>query len=138
MTIAPATLDELKRRARAAAVHAYAPYSAFPVGAAVLCDGVIYTGANVENASFGLSVCAERTAIFTAAAHGARHVDAVALYTPTPAPATPCGACLQVIAEFGPDAVILCCTDDERAERRHALKELLPAAFGAQDLGARI
>jgi cytidine deaminase len=136
MTIAPATLDELKRCARAAAAHAYAPYSGFPVGAAVLCDGVIYTGANVENASFGLSVCAERTAIFTAAAHGARQVDAVALYTPTPA--TPCGACLQVIAEFGADAVILCCTDDERGERRHALKDLLPAAFGAKGLGARI
>ena len=127
-------LDELKRRAREAAAHAYAPYSAYPVGAAVLCGGAIYTGANVENASFGLTVCAERAAIFAAIGAGARRVDAVALYTRTPA--TPCGACLQVIAEFGPDALILCWSEDPRGVRRHALKELLPAAFEATSLGA--
>jgi cytidine deaminase len=136
MTLAQGKLDELKRRAREAAAQAYAPYSGFPVGAAVLGDGMIYGGANVENASFGLSVCAERNAIFAAVAGGARRIEAVALYTPTPTAATPCGACLQVIAEFGPDAVILCCCDGS-AERRYALKDLLPAAFNAQELGAK-
>lgn len=137
MTILQPTFDELKRRAREAAVHAYAPYSRFPVGAAVLCADAIYSAANVENVSYGLSVCAERNAVFNAVAHGARRIDAVVLYTPTAATATPCGACLQVIAEFGPDAVILCCSDDESSERRYALKELLPAAFEAPQLAKR-
>lgn len=129
MTISPATLDELRRRARSAAAHAYAPYSRFPVGAAVLADASVHGAANVENASYGLSICAERNAIFQAVAHGARRIDAVCIYTPTSAAVTPCGACLQVIHEFAPDALIVCCTDDESAERRYRLSELLPAAF---------
>ena len=137
MTILQPTLDELKRRAREAAAHAYAPYSRFPVGAAVLCEDAIYSGANVENISYGLSVCAERNAVFNAVANGARRIEAVALYTPTPATATPCGACLQVIAEFGPDALIVCCGDDERAERSYTLRELLPSAFSAPQLAKR-
>ena len=137
MTTPTPRFDELKRRAREVAKHAYAPYSRFPVGAAVLCEDAIYSGANVENVSYGLSVCAERNAVFNAVAHGARRIDAVVLYTPTPATATPCGACLQVIAEFGPDAVIVCCSDDENAERRYTLKELLPAAFRAPQLAKR-
>lgn len=138
MTIAPATLVELKRRARDAATRAYAPYSSFPVGAAVLAaGGAIHTGANVENASYGLSICAERAAIFEAVAHGARRIEAIVIYTATPAPTTPCGACRQVIHEFGPDAVVVCCTDDERAERTYALAELLPGAFGLEQLERR-
>lgn len=125
----PNTVDELRRGAREAAAHAYAPYSRFPVGAAVLCDGAVYTGANVENASYGLSMCAERSAILNAVAHGARRVDAICVYAPTSLPVTPCGACLQVIAEFGPDAPIVCCTDDDAAEQRFTLTQLLPAAF---------
>jgi len=132
MSISSATLDELKRRAREAAAHAYSPYSRYPVGAAVLCGEAIYSGSNVENASYGLSMCAERNAVFRAIANGERAVDAVALYTPTHGAATPCGACLQVIAEFGPDAMIVCCAADPGAERRYALKELLPAAFRLQ------
>jgi cytidine deaminase len=135
MTILPATLDELKRRAREAATHAYAPYSGFPVGAAVLCDGAVHSGANVENVSYGLSVCAERAAIFSAIAHGARRVDAVVLYTPKQAITNPCGACLQVIAEFGAEALIVCCSDG--GEKRYTLKELLPAAFSAPQLAKR-
>ena len=127
--LSPKLIDELKRSARRAATQAYAPYSRFPVGAAVLCNGALYQGVNVENASYGLSICAERNAIFNAVAQGMRQVDAICVYTPTSAPATPCGACLQVIAEFGPDALILCCTDDDAAERRYALADLLPAAF---------
>jgi cytidine deaminase len=123
-------LDELRRAARDAATQAYAPYSRFPVGAAVLCSRVVYTGANIENASYGLSVCAERNAIFSAIARGMRRIDAICVYTPTSASVTPCGACLQVLSEFAADgAVIVCCTDDETAEQRYALADLLPAAF---------
>jgi cytidine deaminase len=128
-------LDELKRRAREAAKHAYAPYSGFAVGAAVLTDGgAIHSGANVENASFGLSNCAERNAIFQAVAQGARKLEALAVYTPTATATTPCGACRQVLSEFGADAIVICCTDDESRERRYALAELLPAAFGKASL----
>ena len=129
MTIPPATLDELRRRARSAAAHAYAPYSRFRVGAAVLTDAAMHSGANVENASYGLSICAERNAIFQAVANGARRIDAICIYTPTGAAVTPCGACLQVLSEFGAEALIVCCTDDDAAERRYALAELLPATF---------
>src|SRR5687768_1113767 len=91
-------LRRLERTARAAVKHAYAPYSKFRVGAAVLAgSGKIYAGANVENASYGLCNCAERTAIFSAVAAGEETVLAVAVYTPTSAATTPCGACRQVI-----------------------------------------
>jgi len=138
MTIATPILDELKRRARDASQRAYAPYSGFPVGAAILAsNGEIYAGANVENASFGLTICAERNAIFQAVARGARRIDVVVVYTPTPAAAPPCGACRQVIYEFGRDALIVCCTDDASAERRYTLSELLPGAFGPDQLAGR-
>jgi cytidine deaminase len=129
MTIPSATLSDLKRIAREAAKRAYAPYSSFAVGAAVLGDsGAIHAGANVENASYGLSICAERNAIFRAVAEGERTIRAICLYTPTTLPSTPCGACRQVIFEFGPEALIVCCTDDD-TERRYALRDLLPEAF---------
>lgn len=84
MTIAAPVLDELKRRAREASARAYAPYSKFAVGAAVLTgEGEIHIGANVENASYGLSICAERNAVFHAIAQGARTIEAVVVYTPT-------------------------------------------------------
>jgi cytidine deaminase len=135
VAISEAVLDALKRRAREAAAHAYAPYSGFAVGAAVLTDGgEIHSSTNVENASFGLSNCAERNAIFQAVAHGARKLAALAVYTPTAAATMPCGACRQVLAEFGTDAIVICCTDDDARERRFALAELLPAAFGPASL----
>ena len=135
MAISEAVLDALKRRAREAAAHAYAPYSGFAVGAAVLTDGgEIHSSTNVENASFGLSNCAERNAIFQAVAHGARKLEALAVYTPTAAATMPCGACRQVLAEFGTDAIVICCTDDDARERRFGLAELLPAAFGPANL----
>ncbi|MDQ2962469.1 MAG: cytidine deaminase [Pseudomonadota bacterium] len=138
MTIPTPMLDELKRRAREASQRAYAPYSGFPVGAAILAaTGEICAGANVENASFGLTICAERNAIFQAVALGARRIDVVVVYTPTPAATSPCGACRQVIHEFGPDALIVCCADDARAERRYTLAELLPGAFGPDHLAGR-
>ena len=130
MTLPTTTLSEMKRLARDAAKHAHAPYSSFRVGAAVLGgSGRIHVGANVENASYGLSICAERSAIFRAITEGERRIEALCLYTPSPIPSTPCGACRQVIHEFGADALIICCIDDEAAERRYALSELLPDAF---------
>jgi len=121
--------DDLTAAATAASALAYCPYSGFRVGAAVLTgDGAIVTACNVENASYGLTVCAERNAIFRAVAEGARRVLAVAIYTPTAAPVTPCGACRQVIAEFGRDAEILCACDGGKVTR-HSMAELLPYAF---------
>ena len=135
MTIPTATLEELKRRAREVSMHAYAPYSGFRVGAAVLAsNGEIHAGANVENASFGLTLCAERNAICEAVSRGARKIEALVVYTPTSAAAAPCGACRQVLHEFSADAVIVCCTDDATSERRYSLRELLPGAFGAEQL----
>jgi cytidine deaminase len=130
MSVSAATLCEMKRLARDAATHAYAPYSGFAVGAAVLgASGRIHVGANVENASYGLSMCAERAAIFRAVAEGERAIEAVCLYTATPAPSTPCGACRQVIQEFGAEAMIVCCTDDDAVERRYVSSGLLPEPF---------
>lgn len=121
--------QQLVDAARAASARAYCPYSAFPVGAAVLTtDGAIASGCNVENASSGLTVCAERNAIARAIAEGAKAIVALAVYTPTPEPVTPCGACRQVIAEFGRDVRIRStCTGPRRAE--HTLDELLPYRF---------
>ena len=132
--IPPAVLAAMKQGAVEAARRAYAPYSRFAVGAAVLsADGRIHTGANVENASFGLSMCAERNAIFRAVADGARTIDAVVVYTPTSDATPPCGACRQVLAEFGADALIVCCSD-AAADRHYRLADLLPQAFGPQHL----
>ncbi|HEY9248718.1 MAG TPA: cytidine deaminase [Rariglobus sp.] len=131
-----ATLSaRLERLARRAAKTSYSPYSRFSVGAAVLAgSGKVYTGCNVENASYGLCNCAERTAIFTAAAAGERKIRCVVVYTPTTAATPPCGACRQVINEFGPQArVISICDSAERIET--TLDALLPAAFGPGNLG---
>jgi cytidine deaminase len=132
--LAPAALRRLEKLARAAAQSSYSPYSEFPVGAAIVCgSGKIFTGCNVENASYGLCNCAERTALFTAAANGERVVRAVVVYTPTPTPSSPCGACRQVINEFGPDALVISvCDGPDRIET--TLSALLPAAFGPKNL----
>ncbi len=132
--ITESALRRLEKSARSAAARAYAPYSSFPVGAAVLGDsGKVYAGCNVENASYGLCNCAERTAIFSAIAAGERAIKAVAVYTPTPLPTAPCGACRQVIHEFGPDAIIVSvCDAKSRIETK--LSALLPGAFGPGDL----
>jgi cytidine deaminase len=94
--------DELLDRAREAAHFSYSPYSHFPVGAALLCeDGTIVTGTNVENRSFGLANCAERSALFTAVSRGLTRFIALAVSCPTaPAPVSPCGACRQALSEF--------------------------------------
>jgi cytidine deaminase len=133
-SLPPQTRRRLLAAAKAAAKTAYAPYSRFRVGAAVLtAGGRIFSGANVENASYGLGNCAERTAIFSAAAAGERDLVAVAVYTPTLRPTPPCGACRQVINEFGPQAAILC-TCRSRARIETTLDRLLPHAFGPKTL----
>ncbi|MBS0630917.1 MAG: cytidine deaminase [Verrucomicrobia bacterium] len=134
MKLSAPVCRRLEKAARAAAKASYSPYSKFPVGAAILVgSGKIYTGCNVENASYGLCNCAERTAIFTAAAQGERIVRAVVVYTPTETPTSPCGACRQVINEFGPAAaVVSICDGPGRIET--TLGQLLPHAFGPKNL----
>ncbi|GAB6098637.1 cytidine deaminase [Halanaerocella petrolearia] len=100
--------EELIEAARKAREQAYAPYSNFKVGAALLtAEGDIYTGCNVENSSYGLSNCAERTAIFKAISEGKKDFERLVVVTDTDRPATPCGACRQVISEFGPDIEVI-------------------------------
>lgn len=134
--IPDATLRTLERAATHAATHSYSPYSKFRVGAAIQCgSGRIYSGCNVENASYGLCNCAERTAIFTAIAAGETSVDAVVVYTPTQAATSPCGACRQVINEFGPEALVVSiCDSTDRIES--SVPALLPHAFGPGNLSA--
>jgi cytidine deaminase len=131
----PARAD-LIAAARQAAGQAYCPYSRFRVGAAVLTDrGEIFSGCNVENASYGLTICAERNAVFQAVVRSQAPVviRAVVVFTPTDLPTAPCGACRQVINEFGPEAFVLSvCDGEEVIEIR--LSELLPRAFGPANL----
>jgi cytidine deaminase len=119
---------ELYKKAFNAAFNSYSPYSHFPVGAALLLpDGKIITGANVENRSFGLANCAERTAVFTAVACGYRTFQAIAIATPASVtPVGPCGACRQVLSEFAPPEtpVIFGASPDNLVET--TLGELLP------------
>ena len=135
MKIAATLASRLERLARRAAKRSYSPYSKFAVGAAVLAgSGKVYTGCNVENASYGLCNCAERTAIFSAVAAGERKIKCIVVYTPTTSATPPCGACRQVINEFGPQArVVSICDSEERIET--SLDTLLPAAFGPGNLG---
>ena len=120
----------LQQAAKQAAAQAYAPYSKFPVGVAVLADsGNIYTGCNVENASYGGTVCAERNAIGAAVVAGERKFTALLVYTPQQMLTPPCGICRQVIAEFfTPDAPIASCNHMQQ-QQHWTLGELLPAAF---------
>ena len=120
----------LQQAAKQAAAQAYAPYSKFPVGVAILADsGKIYTGCNVENASYGGTVCAERNAIGAAVVAGERKFSALLVYTPQVMLTPPCGICRQVIAEFfTPDAPIASCNHLQQ-QQDWTLGELLPAAF---------
>jgi cytidine deaminase len=128
-----AALEGLVEAARAVREQAYAPYSGFAVGAALLAGGRVFTGVNVENASYPISVCAERNAVAAMVAAGGHRVDAVAVVTDGDAPTPPCGGCRQCLWEFGPEAVVLAVTlKGNRA--RWPLAELLPHAFGPSDL----
>ena len=122
-------IERLIEAARQARARAYAPYSNFAVGAALLDnEGEIYTGCNVENVSYGLTNCAERTAIFKSVSEGKTKFKAIAIYADTETYCTPCGACRQVIAEFGPDIVVI------QANRHgeyilNTINEILPGGF---------
>lgn len=121
-----AELLDCAREARAAA---YAPYSGFAVGAALqVASGQVFCGCNVENASYGLTVCAERVALFTAVAAGVREFAALAVVADSPEPATPCGACRQVLYEFAPDLQVILANLQGR-QKKMRLRELLPEAF---------
>lgn len=122
--------------AREYAARAYVPYSSFPVGAAVLTgDGDVIGGVNIENASYGLTVCGERVAIFTAAAAGHRTIRAVAVSAPRGPGTTPCGACRQVMNEFKPaEGELIVILDSDAGPKQISLSALLPQAFGPRDL----
>ena len=127
-------LDDAIRAARAASERAYAPYSDFPVGAAVLTQGgALYAGCNVENASYGLGICAERNAAARMIADGEdREIELVAVYSPNASPCFPCGACRQVLREFGCEEVVV--LDAEGNPRRYPFEEMLPHSFGPEVL----
>ncbi|MBV8354047.1 MAG: cytidine deaminase [Candidatus Eremiobacteraeota bacterium] len=128
-----AAAAELLAAARRARDHAYAPYSGYKVGAAVLTGaGEIVAGANVENAAFPLSICAERSAVAAAVAGGARTFEAIAIVADDGAATTPCGGCRQVLLEFGPELVVI---RENRPET--SLRELLPDPFDATHLRDR-
>lgn len=125
--------DDLIRTARAAQANAYAPYSGYTVGAALeTVDGRVFAGANVENASLGLTNCAERVALGAAITAGARGFKRIVVVTHSSPPAAPCGACRQALAEFGHDMVVEAVGPDGSCCWR--LGQLLPDAFGGEYL----
>ncbi len=120
--------DRLIEAARAAQQHAYCPYSHYRVGAALeTIDGAVFVGSNVENASYGLTICAERSAVFTAVSAGARSFRRIVVATDSEPPGSPCGACRQVLAEFGLELEVESVGPTQ--SRRWTLRELLPDAF---------
>ena len=120
----------LIRIARQSLKHAHAPYSKYRVGAAILSEGgQVFSGCNIENASYGLTVCAERVALFNAASVGHRKFTAIAVVTSCKSTAYPCGACLQVLAEFAPDIKIILGSSAGRKVITKHLKELLTVPF---------
>lgn len=129
------TEAELAARAAEARQRAYAPYSKYQVGAALrTTSGRIYTGANVENASYPDTICAERVAIVTAVSEGHREFTCIAVSTTNGG--TPCGSCRQVMVEFGLDAVVLIVDDQGAPLKRTTVRVLLPDSFGPEQLKA--
>lgn len=124
---------ELMKIARKARQNAYAPYSHFAVGAALLAEsGRVYTGCNIENASYGLTCCAERNAIFAAVGAGERRFKMLAVAADSPEPVAPCGACRQVIAEFGIPLVVM--GNLKETTKTMTAEELLPYGFGQESM----
>jgi cytidine deaminase len=129
--------DEMREKLIASAIEArrwaYAPYSKYQVGAAVLTSsGKIYDGVNIENAAYPDTICAERVAIFKAVSEGERAFEAVAVVTSNGG--SPCGSCRQVMAEFGRDTLVIIADTDGRVRSQMKLSELLPQAFRTEDL----
>jgi cytidine deaminase len=127
-------IEKLIKAAKQAVKYSYAPYSKFKVGAAVLTDtGKIFAGANIENASYGLTICAERVALFKVVSEGEKKFKALAIYTNTKDFTYPCGACLQVIAEFSPNLYIIL-INSKGEIRQHTLSSLIPYQFSKNHL----
>ena len=127
-------VDPLMSAAREAAEKAYAPYSRFQVGAAILTEGgAVHAGCNVENASYGLTICAEQNAATTmvSADPDDRKIRSVAVFSPNASPCFPCGACRQWLREFGCEEVVV---EDSSGLRRYPFEEILPNSFGPEDL----
>lgn len=124
-------LIELVAAATQAAKRSYSPYSGFPVGAAVMtAGGKVFSGTNVENASYGATMCAERVAVFKAVSEGEKEITALAVYTDAADYAFPCGMCLQVLSEFASDIPVL--VAGAGGVKSFTLNELLPHRFGKQ------
>ena len=133
MAITPPPPQKLLAAACAARENAYAPYSRYAVGAALLtADGRIFTGVNVENSSYGLTICAERTAVFKMVSEGVKEITAVAVCTENGG--SPCGACRQVLSEFAPQDVPVWLSDTAGNVRHTTLYTLLPDHFGPEHL----
>lgn len=123
------TPTELCNLAIEAMHHAYAPYSGYRVGAALLCaDGTVYPGCNIENAAYGATICAERTAIFKAVSEGHRDFDTLVIAGRSDDYCVPCGTCRQVMMEFAPELTVIC-LNKKGESKKFALKELLPYGF---------
>ena len=126
--------EMLVKSALAAREHAYAPYSGYYVGAALLCgDGRVYTGCNIENASYPCGICAERTAVSKAVSEGRRTLTAIAVAGSSAEKCTPCGICRQFLYEFAPEMLVLC-SDDKGNYDEKVLSELLPCGFGSDSM----
>lgn len=126
-------MEDLFKQALKARDNAYVPYSGFKVGAVVqTADGRVFTGCNVENVSYGLANCAERTAIFSAVAAGARALTTLLVVADSPTPVAPCGACRQVMVEFGITTVHMTNTNGDL--QTVSMHELLPYAFSKKDM----
>jgi cytidine deaminase len=128
-------LETVMNAAREASERAYAPYSNFRVGATILTEGgTLHTGCNVENASYGLAICAERNAAATMAFANPedREIRLVAVFSPDASPCFPCGACRQVLREFGCKEVVV---EEASGLHRYPFEEILPHSFGPEDLG---
>jgi len=128
-------IEQLLAQSKIARENAYVPYSKFPVGAALLAeDGTVFHGCNVENASYGLTNCAERTAIFKAVSQGVKTFKAIAIVADTEGPCSPCGACRQVIAEFCKGDMPVYLTNLKGDVLETTVEKLLPGAFSPEDL----
>jgi cytidine deaminase len=133
MALSDEKRQELIHEANQARSRAYAPYSNYQVGAALLTKkGQIFTGVNVENAAYPDSICAERSAVFNAVSAGERDFEAIAVATRNGG--TPCGSCRQVLSEFGLDIVVLLADENQNLIQEKTVRELLPGAFLPQDL----